>query len=295
MSQFTPAELILACIASGAVGILSGLFGVGGGFLMVPVLNIGLGIPIELAVGAAACQVLGPATTSILARKIPFSDYELPLVLTGGLFAGVFSGASVLHWAQHSDYTPQISFGNSPLSEVVVLCSYFVLLLVLGTFAVWDARLHRYGRSFSRGWVLHWRIPPYASFPQLACPQVSVPVICWFGLMVGFLAGLLGLSGGLMLVPGMIYLLGLRMHRAMRVSLVMIWIVAAQSTIVHSWHGHVDLTLVMVLLLGGTTGARLGSEFSERMGGPQLRAGFGWLLIGTSMFVGVKLLSLLGG
>ena len=81
--------LVPVTLAGAAVGVVAGLFGVGGGFLLVPVLNIVLRIPMELAVGAGACQVLGPATTSLLARRVAREHLRLPLTIAGGLFRGL--------------------------------------------------------------------------------------------------------------------------------------------------------------------------------------------------------------
>ena len=79
-------ELALVGLAGGGIGFVSGMFGIGGGFLIVPVLNIGLKVPIELAVGAGACQGLGPATTALLARRVSTADVRMPLTIAGGLF-----------------------------------------------------------------------------------------------------------------------------------------------------------------------------------------------------------------
>lgn len=291
-TQFGMPVLLMAATAGAVVGFLSGVFGVGGGFLLVPVLNIVLGIPMEYAVGAGACQVLGPATTSLLARRITYRDLRLPLVLAGGLLCGVWTGADVLQTAKQAG---QITLRGRdvPVADVVVLVVYFLLLTSVGCFALWEAHLSRRGRSLQHGWLSGVAIPPRATFREFDHSRVSIPILAWFGLGVGLLAGLLGMSGGLILLPGLVYLLGMRTQEAVISSLVIVWIVAFQSTIAHSWHGNVDLLLVMVLLVGGTVGARIGSEFGVRLKGAELRQRFGWILLGTATLIGGRMVRLL--
>ena len=287
-------QFATAVLAGCGVGFLSGLFGVGGGFLIVPVLKSVLGIPIELAVGAGACQVLGPATTSLLARRVNVSQLRLPLIILGGLSVGVYSGVSVLESAkQHG----AVSFGGRTLlmADLLVLAVYFVLLLSVGIFALWDTRRNPINRIFAKGWIADWKIPPYVRLTDFDYSRISIIVLSWFGLAVGFLSGLLGMSGGLILLPGFIYLLGMKTHQAVINTLVIVCLVAVQSTVIHALNGNINLLLVMSLLFGGTVGARLGSELSQKMVGGQLRKGFGWLLIGTASLVGSTLLAMFVG
>ncbi len=286
-------DLILVTLAGGGVGFLSGVFGVGGGFLLVPVLNILLNIRMDLAVGAGACQVLGPATTSILARRIRVEHCRLPATVAGGLFVGVFSGAMLFRVVKQYG-SVEVSGQSIPLADLVVLGTYLVLLLSLGGFALWEAHYCRSHPNYWQGSVARWPIPPYAQFPEFGESPVSIAIIAWFGLAVGFLGGLLGMSGGLVLLPGLVYLLGMQTHQAIHSSIVIVWMVAFQSTIAHSWQGNVDLTLVGALLLGGTIGARLGSQYCERMKGWQLRRSFGWLLLFTAGIIAAQLVRLLG-
>ncbi|NOX54829.1 MAG: sulfite exporter TauE/SafE family protein [Planctomycetes bacterium] len=287
-SQLTFQQLGGAVVAGGAVGYLSGLFGVGGGFLLVPLLNIVLGIPIELAVGAGPCQVLGPATTSLLARRVGKADLRLPLIIALGLLIGVFWGARLLEAAKQQG---RIAWNGQsiPLAELVVLSLYWILLVVLGAFSLWEVRRSQRRRPIPRGWIRRWRIPPYATLPDSDGQDISIPVVSWFAVAVGFLAGLIGTSGGLILLPSLIYLVGLTTHRAVLNTIVIVWIVAAQSTIAHAWHDNINLVLVMSLLLGGTIGARLGAVTSLRLGGRQLRHRFGWLLLGTAVLIALRL------
>ena len=284
--------LLPALCAGAGVGFLSGMFGVGGGFLIVPVLNLVLRVDMELAVGTGACQVLGPATTSLLARRIDLRNIRLPLTIGGGLLVGVFSGAHVLELARQRG-TIVLSRREVDAVELMVLSAYFALLLGIGCFAFWESRREQSGRPRGRGLFANWRIPPYGEFAEFDGQPVSIVVLAWFGLAVGFVSGLLGMSGGLILMPGLIYLLGMKTQNAVASSLVIVWMVSFQGTIAHAWHGNINLPLVVALLIGGTIGARIGSEVGIKLGGRNLRRRFSLMLLITAALIGMSLLRLI--
>jgi len=285
-------EVVLVAVVGLLVGAVSGIFGVGGGFLIVPALHVLLGIPAQLAVGAGCCQILGPATTSLLARRIRLEELRLPLIVSGGLLLGAFAGGDLLHRAQEAQAV-KLPSGAVPLVDILVLVVYLVLLLSLSVFSFWALdRIGRHGASLpDRLPVL--LIPPRVSFPEYNLGQLSLPWLTWSGMALGFLAGLLGVSGGLILVPAMVYVLGMPTQQAIRVSLIIVWIVALESTVIHAWNGYIDLKLVVALLLGGTLGARFGSELGLQLRGRQLRRAFGWLLLLTATLIAARLGTLL--
>lgn len=289
-----PLDLLWTALAGLAVGFLSGVFGLGGGFLIVPVLHVFLGIPIRLAVGAAACQVLGPSTTSLLARRTEASHFRLPLVVAGGQAVGTVIGATVLHRAGNfgPDGLVELFGYTVPLVDIVVLSFYLLVLAGIGLFALWESRVGRMKPSDEGSWLMRLRFPPYCEFSDCGNGTVSIPLLAWFGTVIGFVSGLLGISGGLLLLPGLIYLWGMPTQLAIRNSLVMVWIGAIPATITHAMHGNVDLRLVMALLIGGTIGAQLGTEFGQRASGIHLRRQFGWLLLATAAIVACRLVSL---
>lgn len=284
------AEFLLITLVGTAVGFVAGMFGVGGGFLIVPVLHIALGLPIQIAVGSTACQMLGPATTSVLARRMNTVDLKLPLIVAGGLMIGVFAGADVLHRLMEPPTAGPTAADASPRvrGETVVLTIYLLLLLGLGLFALWESGRELTHRPIRTGWLAGLRVPPVTQIGDHD-GSMSVVVIAWFGLLVGFLSGLLGISGGLLLLPGLIYLLGLEWHRAVASSMLIVWIVAAQSTIAHSLHDHIRLPVVIGLLLGGTLGARIGVEWSDRLPPVHGRRSFGWLALAAAGMIAVNL------
>lgn len=284
-------EFLLAVLVNGMIGFLSGVFGFGGGFLLVPVLNVVLGIPMTFAAGASACQVLGPATTSLLARDIKAARFRLPLIITGGLLVGAVAGAWGLHLLSR-ETTVSIKGQELPAADFVVLVVYLVLLLLLGGFSLYEAWREESDRPISRGWLARWTLPPLAAFSEFDDNRQSIVVLSWFGLAVGFSAGLLGNSGGVLLLPGLVYLLGMRTQEAVMSSLVIVWLLSLISAAAHAWFGHVDLRLVAALLIGGTFGARFGSEVGLRLHGSQIRRWFGRLMLLTSLLILYRLVQM---
>lgn len=297
MGSFEAPQLLLTALAGLGVGFLSGVFGLGGGFLIVPVMHILLGIRMELAVGAGACQVLGPATTSLLARRPTIESFRIPLIIAGGQTVGTFLGAAILKWASsgHSETTVVFAGQPIPLKDLLVLTMYFLILTSVGLFSIWESGHARTDEPKLDGLLTRITIPPNCFPVELDGRQVSITLLSWFGLLVGLLAGLLGMSGGFLVLPGLIHLLGMKTHHAVRNSLIIVWLGAVMNTVAHAWNNNIDLLLVMALLIGGTFGARWGSEVGTRWAGTKLRRRFGWLLLATSGMIAAKLVALLLG
>ncbi len=294
LENLTWTDFLLAMMLNGMIGFLSGVFGFGGGFLLVPVLNVVLGIPMTYAAGASACQVLGPATTALLARNIEPYRFRLPLIITGGLLVGASAGAWGLHVLSHQAKT---SIAGRSLStvDVVVLVIYLGLLSFLGLFSLYEAYRQDQNRPLSRGWLARCQCPPVAEFSEFDGKTQSIVVLSWFGVVVGFSAGLLGNSGGVLLLPGLVYLLGMRTQEAVKSSLGIVWVLSIISTTAHAWLGHVDMRLVGALLIGGTFGARWGSEVGLQLHGSQLRRWFGWLMLLTCLLIVFRLVRMFTG
>lgn len=279
-------EWVLEIAVAFAVGAISAIFGVGGGFILVPVLNALIGIPMHLAVGSAVCYVLGPATTALLYRRVQWQDWRLPLMISGGLFVGVLLGGNTLNSYKQNN-------ASSLSADVLVLSVYLVLLTLLGLFSLWESERAARFRPIERGWLNELRIPPLVKLSEWDGREISITIYVWFGVCVGFLSGLLGISGGLLIVPGLLYLFALPAHQTVISSMIVVWIVSFESTIVHAWSENIDLQLVAALLTGGTIGARFGSSVGRRLGSQALRRNFGVLALGTAVLVAVRLSFLL--
>ncbi|RMG36333.1 MAG: sulfite exporter TauE/SafE family protein [Planctomycetota bacterium] len=278
-------QAAIAVVAGGGVGFLAGVFGIGGAFLLVPVLQLTLTLPVQHIVGSVVCYILGPATAALLARDVRADDLRLPLTTAGGLLVGVSLGTRLLH-----ELKGTAGGHGASSAELAVSVGYLLTLSLVGGFLVWESRRTAAGRPLSRGYLQRWRLPPSMPLPGGGeAGRVSVPVVCWFAVGVGVLGGFLGISGGLVLMPGLVYLFGVKTQKAVVASLVIAWLVAFQGTIAHGWYGNVDLLLVACLLVGGTVGARIGSAVGQRWKGAKLRERFGWLVVFAALLVVVKL------
>lgn len=294
MPDWTLLSFILTLAVGGTVGFLSGLFGVGGGFLLVPILNVLLGVPMSLSVGSTACYTLGPATVAVMARR-PFGGFlQLPLIISGGLLAGVYLGANFLNAL--SDWEGfVIADRRVPADDLLVLLSYAVLMFAICILTFRDG-LKRTKLSQRRaGLFSYWLLPPVAVIEDLSPSQHSIPLVAWTGVFIGFLSGFLGMSGGLVLIPACIYLLGLRVHEAGTATIVIVWLVSAQSTVLHAYHDHINLPLVVSLLISGTIGAAVGAQFADGRSASQLKMGFGTLVLVAALIVLTRLCILVYG
>lgn len=277
-------ELLIIAICGFSAGGLAGLFGVGGGFLIVPLLSAVLDVPTAVIVGSTVCSVLGPATTSLLARKTRFEDWRFPLTIFIGLAVGVLGGANLL---------AGLTEANPDRVENWILAVYAVLLTFLGGWTAVDVILAEWGgRRIPRGWLQFPWLRPLVKVEDRGGKVIQISIISAVvtSIAVGLLCGLLGISGGLVTVPLFAYGFGMRIRLAVRLSLITVWLASVQSTMVHAWLNHVDLPTVMCLLLGGTIGARLATTFSRKLSPLTLRAGFAGLLIACAIFVLARLM-----
>lgn len=286
-------QLLMVICCGFAVGGLAGMLGVGGSFLLVPMLHVLLRVPIDIAVGSTACQMLGPATTSLLARRIALEQFRLPLILTGGIFVGVMLGTGLLESAGELGHV-RVGGRDVSAAELLVMIVYLILLTGIGVFSLFEVHRQKQGRMLPRGFLARVPFPPVDEFPELGVGQFSIPVLSLFGLVMGLTAGLLGISGAILLLPGMIYLLGIRSRNAILASLVVVWITSLHATVFHAWHDNVDLNLAVALMFGGTIGARLGSDLSTRLQGQSIRSSLGWLSLLAASLIVFRLVDLLG-
>ncbi len=303
MDELSIGTLLLSSVAGGLIGFLSGVFGIGGAFLLVPLLSSLLGIPLPVAVGSTTCYTLGPATTALLARRPSPGFFELPMILAGGLFAGVYVGTSSLTALQSMG---QAEFLGRPVAAVdlAVMSCYAVLITSIAFASLGSAvRATVRPRSDSddpsapaeppRGLITRWNVPPLARIPDLTPSVYSIPLLAAMGFGVGCLSGFLGMSGGLLLVPATVYLLGQRVQDAATLTVIIVWIVSCQASVLHALNDRVHLGLTVALLATGPPGARLGAEFGMRLPGRQLRLGFGIVVLAAAGIVWARLWSLL--
>lgn len=264
-----------------AVGFLSGLFGVGGGFLMTPLLNLLLGIPMNVAVGSDLTQMTATASSGTIAhKKMGNIDMKLALLLLMGSIAGAQIGVYLVN-----------ALRDKGLSELVIKEVYVVTLGLIGLLLIVESvRSVNNGRAAKSGDGVALGIPSRIQgikfFPvYLPVARVSAPVFIppLIGIFVGIMMGFMGVGGGFVMVPALVYLLGVPTIIAIGTGLFQLVITAASGSFAHALSGNVDLILVIFLMVGSTIGAQFGARASTRVGGPWLRLVFGLLVMSVSL------------
>ncbi len=249
-----------------AVGVLSGIFGVGGGFLLTPLL-IFIGVPPAVAAASSANQLVGASVSGAFAHwRRGNLDLQMALVLlVGGLVGSAFGV-----WL----FTVLRRMGQI---ELVISLSYALLLSILGALMLFEsvrAMLRRPGaarRKLHQHTWLHG-LPFKVRFRRSKL-YISALLPLVLGFAVGVLSAVMGVGGGFVMVPAMIYLLGMPTAAVPGTSLFQIIFVAAAVTVLQAVENQtVDALLALILLVGGVIGAQFGSRFGARLRGEHLRA-----------------------
>lgn len=264
IAQIAVDPLILIAIG-GLVGFLSGLFGVGGGFLLTPLL-IFYGVPAAVAVSTQANQVLATSIAGVSAhwRERQVDTRLGTLMLMGGL-AGSTVGVGVFSLLKY--------FG---IVDATIAVLYIVFLGVIGGLMAWESVGALGGSGGDPGRRTRLRVwmrslPMKRRFPRSGLYISIIPPI-GIGFFVGVLAAVLGVGGGFILAPAMVYLLGVPTRVMVGTSLFQIIFLTAYVTFLQAtFNGTVDLVLAAVLMIGGVIGARYGAMAGRKLKAAQLR------------------------
>lgn len=250
----------------GVVGLMSGLFGVGGGFLITPLLFF-IGIPPAIAVATGANQVVASSMSGVLAHlKRRTVDIRMGVVLLAGGIMGSGLGVLIFNALQR--------MGQVDL--VVQLC-YVVFLGLIGmtmlreSISALRASRHRTKPPKRRqhGWV--HGLPGKVKFRVSGLYISFIPPLM-VGAAVGVLAAIMGVGGGFIMVPAMIYLLGMPTKVVIGTSLFQIMFVSAFTTLMHAISSNtVDIMLAVLLIVGGVVGAQIGTQLGSKLRAEQLR------------------------
>ncbi|MEL7090092.1 MAG: sulfite exporter TauE/SafE family protein [Pseudomonadota bacterium] len=250
----------------GLVGVLSGMFGVGGGFLMTPLLFF-IGIPPAVAVATEANQIVASSFSGVLAHlRRKTVDLRMGTVLLIGGLIGAALGVLVFNYLK--------SLGQVDL--LVRLC-YVVFLGVIGSLMFVESlnaiRKTRAGTAVpkrKKHSAIH-KLPFKMRF-RVSGLYISVIPPVLIGVAVGILAAIMGVGGGFIMVPAMIYILGMPTKVVVGTSLFQIIFVTGFTTMLHATTNYtVDVVLAVLLLIGGVIGAQIGTRIGVRMKAEQLR------------------------
>jgi hypothetical protein len=267
------------------VGVLSGMFGVGGGFLTTPFL-IFYGIPPTVAVASAATQITGASVSGVMVhRRRGGVDLKMgSVMIVGGLFGSVV-GAAIFRLLQS---TGQIDVAIDGLYVLILGWIGFVMLKdSLQSLGYVKATVRDKPRPRHNRWVaslpLRWRFHGSGLYISPVAPLA-------LGFLAGSLTVLLGIGGGFILVPAMIYLLGMPARVVIGTSLYMVLAVSAATTMVHALTTRaVDVVLAGLLLVGGVIGAQYGAMLTTRLKPDYVRLALSIiiLLVGLRMLLGL--------
>lgn len=272
---------IFAILAlGGATGILSGMFGVGGGFLTTPLL-IFIGVPPTVSVATSANQIVAASVSGFMNQwRRKLVDFKMGNYLLFGGLIGSTLGIWLFGWLK--------KLGQI---DLVISVSYVTFLSLIGVLmAVESIRAIMGGRSAagkSNKADAHWtqRLPLQTDFPASKLRQsVLLPIL--IGLVIGLMVSIMGIGGGFFMIPAMIYILRMSTNVVIGTSLYQIIFITANVTILHALSTQtVDIVLAFLLLLGSVVGAQIGSRLGAKLPSEQLRG----LMAALVLAVAIKL------
>ena len=268
-----------------AVGILSGLFGVGGGFIITPILLM-LGIPIDVAVATGAAQTVATSASGALAQwRNGNLDLKMGWYLLAGGAVGAVAGVQFVAFLLRIG---QIDLVIS-LCYVTLLGVLGSLMLVEGTRAILRARgIGSAAPVRQRHTWLH-NLPLKTRFPRSKLYMSTIPPLA-LGIIVGLLGAIMGVGGGFIAVPFMVYLLGMPTRVVIGTSLFQVFVTSAMTTVLQSVQNQsVDVVLAVLLIIGGVVGAQVGTRAGAGLKAEQLRALLGLLVLAVSLRIAVTL------
>jgi len=269
-----------------AVGLLSGLFGVGGGFLLTPLL-IMFGIPSTVAAATDSNQIVAASTSGTYAHwKVGNVDFKMGLYLLVGGFIGGIIGVQAIKLLH--------AMGNA---DFVIKMTYVLMLGIVGVYmfiesiqsmrkkkdgAATETAAEEKETSVSR---FLKSLPLQTRFEKSGVTHSAlVPIV--LGAFVGVLAAIMGVGGGFLMVPVMVYMLRMPMHVVVGTSLFQILFTCIEVTFLQAYTNHsVDFLLAVLLLVGSTIGAQIGTVFGRKLKGEQLKV----LLAAIVLIVTVKI------
>jgi uncharacterized membrane protein YfcA len=296
MQMFLPiarasVNIPLMVAVGGMVGLLSGLFGVGGGFLLTPLLMF-LGISPMVAAASGSAAIVAAASTGTLEHsRASTVDFKMGFTLFAGGAVGSVAGVEMLRWLNR--------FG--PVNSVIRVL-YVVMLGTIGSvMLVESVRTWRRGSYLSerrfhplprRTWID--ALPGRMGFPRSEI-EISFLLPVVLGLLGGVLAALMGVGGGFVMVPLMLYVLRMRMHVVVGTSLLQILLTCILVTVLQANQNHtVDLMLALLLAAGSTAGAVVGTRWGRRLRADQLKILLALIVLGVAAKVAMDLLQVPG-
>ncbi|MGB6421083.1 MAG: sulfite exporter TauE/SafE family protein [Anaerolineales bacterium] len=275
------------------VGILGGFFGVGGGFIAGPLMFL-TGVPMNFVVGTDLAHMTGKSIVAARRHRVlGHVDIKLGLIMAIGTIMGVEAGAQLLESLKQTGRVDQF-----------VGWTYVFIMLVIGSFMFIESlratqiiRTQRISANEVVGFkglsrrIYGIRIPPMISFPVSGIRSISLWTILLVGFISGVLAGFLGVGGGFVRMPMLVYIVGVPTHIAIGTDLFEIIFSAGYGTLTHALKGNVDIMIALVMHTGAAIGAQIGAISTRYFTGPRIRLFFSFLPFIGAILVAYKLIS----
>jgi uncharacterized membrane protein YfcA len=276
------------------IGVLGGFFGVGGGFLGGP-LMFWVGVPMNFVVGTDLAHMTGKSIVAARRhRSLGHVDVKLGMMMIVGTVLGVELGARVIEILEAAGSV-----------DLVVGIIYVFIQLAISVFTAWES-LKAIRMARSDGVKVHEAVgfeslakrmhsidlPPMISLPGSGIEAISLWPVLGVGFFTGVLAGILGVGGGFVRMPLLVYALGIPTHVAVGTDLFEIMISAGFGTLTHAVKGNVDVLMALVMHTGAALGAQIGAVATRFFSGPRIRLAFSTLPLIGAVMVLFKLLGI---
>jgi uncharacterized protein len=278
-----PVNIFLILAMGAAVGFVSGMFGIGGGFLMTPLL-IFIGITPAVAVASVASHIGASSFSGALTywRRRAIDPALASVLLIGGT-VGTALGVSTFTYLR--------SLGQL---DLMIALSYVVLLTTVGTAMLYEGlrAIQRTRRGVmaprrTHNWI--HALPLKMRFKRSKIYLSVIPVVL-VGILIGFIGAIMGIGGGFILVPTLIYILRVPTSTVIGTSMVLTLVTMLFATMLHAVTNHlVDAVLALILMVGGVAGAQFGARAGQKIRGEQLRLLLGLLILAVGIRFAVEL------
>ncbi|HIE33983.1 MAG TPA: sulfite exporter TauE/SafE family protein [Candidatus Altiarchaeales archaeon] len=275
------------------VGALGGFFGVGGGFIAGPIMYV-IGIPMNYVIGTDLAHMTGKSiVASKKHRTLGHVDIKLGLIMVIATMIGIEIGAQIIEFLE-----------NMGEIDKVIGIIYIIILVAISFFVAWESKkamkISRVEKISARDAVAFksvsrkiqsLNIPPFVSLPESGIKSISIWIILFVGLFAGLLSGMLGVGGGFIRMPLLVYLVGCPTHVAIGTDLFEIVMSSSYGTLTHAMKGNVDILIALVMHTGAAVGAQIGATLTKYISGPKIRLYFSFLPIIGAILVIYKLMS----
>ena len=266
-----PGLALLGCF----VGFLTGMFGIGGAFITTPIMILAFGIEPSTAVGCSmgftlATGAMGWKRHSGLGNFEPAAMWPIAIAASCGTLIGFL-------------FHHRLAAACGDWFDTVVNGMFGVILLPIGVLVWWQS-----DKNLGRPLLSRIKVPPMKKLRQQGLPAVSLTLLASAGLTIGFMKGMMGIGGGIILVPMLVLVVGMTPHRAVGTSLGMVVLSSVIGTLLFTLDGHINLVVVIAMLLGSMLGVLWGTRFCNILPAIRLKRLLALLIFGFSLFLAYR-------